>query len=502
MEVIYSIYNRHRLPEFQIETNIIEENGQKKVIKKAITKEAYPHIEDIYKNYFKLKDTIINKNVKLPEILKKKDNFISFEFIEGKNFDKILFEAFLNKNEDEYFKLLDEYYKVLSISFKIVDKLFIPLETENIFKSVNLDLLNNEKKYYLLSYLDPVLSNIIIRDNSYYLIDNEWTLEGNLPVSFIFFRGLLSFYNKHRFEEVLLNRIFKYYKFPDKLIQVYYDMEKDFQYHVYGENLQNKNKYLKKVEKIKDIKKLIEEKDKEIKNQSNWINICQEEVKKRDENVRLLQKEFEEKEKWIAICQEEIKKRDDNTKSLLNTLEDKANYINFLIIQLIEKEAHINTLTHEITEKKSHINNLNHQLTEWNYQITEKETHINNLNHQLTEVYNNIKIASTTKAWKLMCFIRRIKEQLLAGNMGQKKSFLKWIKNKLLKQTVPEELALARFSPINFIPQFFVPAENKLTPRKKIEKTENSSVNVSDNKGSSVQTYDVIFFSIMGVKTE
>ena len=145
MEVIYSIYNRHRLPEFQIETNIIEENGQKKVIKKAITKEAYPHIEDIYKNYFKLKDTIINKNVKLPEILKKKDNFISFEFIEGKNFDKILFEAFLNKNEDEYFKLLDEYYKVLSISFKIVDKLFIPLETENIFKSVNLDLLNNEK---------------------------------------------------------------------------------------------------------------------------------------------------------------------------------------------------------------------------------------------------------------------------------------------------------------------------------------------------------------------
>ena len=345
------------------------------------------------------------------------------------------------------------------------------------------------------------MSNIIIRDNSYYLIDNEWTLEGNLPVSFIFFRGLLSFYNKHRFEEVLLNRIFKYYKFPDKLIQVYYDMEKDFQYHVYGENLQNKNKYLKKVEKIKDIKKLIEEKDKEIKNQSNWINICQEEVKKRDENVRLLQKEFEEKEKWIAICQEEIKKRDDNTKSLLNTLEDKANYINFLIIQLIEKEAHINTLTHEITEKKSHINNLNHQLTEWNYQITEKETHINNLNHQLTEVYNNIKIASTTKAWKLMCFIRRIKEQLLAGNMGQKKSFLKWIKNKLLKQTVPEELALARFSPINFIPQFFVPAENKLTPRKKIEKTENSSVNVSDNKGSSVQTYDVIFFSIINWDT-
>ncbi|MEQ8172134.1 MAG: hypothetical protein ABRQ38_24830, partial [Candidatus Eremiobacterota bacterium] len=269
MELFYSIYNRHRLPNFQIETCIIKENSIKKVVKKALTSDACNHINHIYDSYFSLKDSILNENIKLPEILDKKSDSISFEFIEGESFDKILFRAFLNKDKQEFLGLIDEYYNFLYTSFKTSDKLIITDKTRNIFHDLNLDLVNKERFFFSVSYLDPILDNIILHDGIYYLIDNEWIFQGSFPISFVFFRGILSFYirkNSINIENFIsFNEILKNYNLSNEIIETYNIIEERFSEYVFGKTKQYniKNNYRKK---LLTIEKVIAEKDEKIIN--------------------------------------------------------------------------------------------------------------------------------------------------------------------------------------------------------------------------------------------
>ena len=59
---------------------------------------------------------------------------------------------------------------------------------------------------------------------------------------------------------------------------------------------------------------------------------------------------------------------------------------------------------------------------------------INEQYHQNFLEYNNrLTLVQSTKAWKIMCFFRRINEQFLKGNSSEKKKFLKWLTLKLQK---------------------------------------------------------------------
>lgn len=95
--------------------------------------------------------------------------------------------------------------------------------------------------------------------------------------------------------------------------------------------------------------------------------------------------------------------------------------------QTLQKDIEINKLCQEVLEKE-----------------IEKEF----LNKSLNELYNNIKIAQATKAWKIMCLLRRINKQLFKGNFNEKKKFFIWIINKLFRKPVNSELELINFSPI------------------------------------------------------
>ncbi|GLC87888.1 glycosyltransferase [Lysinibacillus piscis] len=85
---------------------------------------------------------------------------------------------------------------------------------------------------------------------------------------------------------------------------------------------------------------------------------------------------------------------------------------------------------------------------------------LNDSYYQNSLEYNNkLELVQSTKAWKLMCLVRRINEQFLKGSSLDKKQFLKWMKLKISKQAIPKNLELAQFSPIKsqHIEQYRIP---------------------------------------------
>ncbi|HPZ08938.1 MAG TPA: glycosyltransferase [Candidatus Eremiobacteraeota bacterium] len=102
----------------------------------------------------------------------------------------------------------------------------------------------------------------------------------------------------------------------------------------------------------------------------------------------------------------------------------------------------------ETLRQESLLNSLGEELARNREELARTKALNSFLNDSLEQLDNNIKVAGETKAWKIMCLLRRIKEELIKGNINEKKNFLIWIKKKLLRQNVTKDMALHRFSPV------------------------------------------------------
>lgn len=109
----------------------------------------------------------------------------------------------------------------------------------------------------------------------------------------------------------------------------------------------------------------------------------------------------------------------------------------------------------------------------------EMHKRLNDSYYQNSLEYNNrLELVQSTKAWKLMCLARRVKEQFLKGSMFEKRKFLQWMKLKILKKPVPKNLELAQFSPIQLqnTKQYKIPEFNLTSLEKDIFKLDNSEL--------------------------
>lgn len=109
----------------------------------------------------------------------------------------------------------------------------------------------------------------------------------------------------------------------------------------------------------------------------------------------------------------------------------------------------------------------------------EMHKRLNDSYYQNSLEYNNrLELVQSTKAWKLMCLTRRVKEQFLKGSRIEKREFLRWMKLKILKQPVPKNLELAQFSPIQLrnIEQYKIPEFNLTSLENDIFKLDNSEL--------------------------
>jgi hypothetical protein len=252
LQPIYAKYNRNRFTQFQIETTIIQDGLARYVVKKALSAQAYNHIEAIHTGYLWMKDAIVDDGMNQPKIIEKKDQQIIFEFIDGKSLERLLFEAFLDRDKSQYLRFADRYHDLLFGSFNNVKEFQLTPDNNVFLKNVNIDFIEREGLYFPHAFLDLVMDNILVTPNGgYYCIDYEWIIPAPFPVTFVFFRSLSNFYG-FKYGEFnvkgfmpftdLMNR----YGITAYHLEQYENIEKNFQNYIVGDRLYNRSRYLKK----------------------------------------------------------------------------------------------------------------------------------------------------------------------------------------------------------------------------------------------------------------
>ena len=238
MRVLYARYNRHRLPEFQLQTSVLQKDGKLVVEKRAITKAACPHIATLIRLHREL-EPMARTPLRQPAILNESEDAVQFEFVRAPRLDGLWMDAFFARDKDAFVSMLDDYHRFLVGGFPVVDKFNVPQATRDVFDGVDLDALAQERLFLERSFLDPIPDNILVKDGSFYVVDNEWAVEGSLPVSYVLYRGLFEFFvlkcsgfgleSFFSFEEALSR-----YGIAGALANMYRSMEEGFQNYVCG----------------------------------------------------------------------------------------------------------------------------------------------------------------------------------------------------------------------------------------------------------------------------
>ncbi|MBR4175467.1 MAG: hypothetical protein IKR56_09020, partial [Lachnospiraceae bacterium] len=208
--VIYSRHSNERAPQYAIRTDIVSENGGKCVRKYPLNDSAKEHIERLIQNYPRLKadfkDTIF-----IPAACKSHDNGAEFEYIEGENLEKKLLRLLNENNEVGLLALIDEYVE-------------------------NVKALASSKDGSIpLSNLDLIFSNIVIRDDEWYVLDYEWVFDEPSDPEFTIYRALRYFMTGN--ERTLNLGLFSRYGFDGDKLKVYEEKEEAFQQKVAGKRL-------------------------------------------------------------------------------------------------------------------------------------------------------------------------------------------------------------------------------------------------------------------------
>jgi hypothetical protein len=245
LKILYARYSRERHPHFQMKTVIYEENGIKKVMKQAINPSGSAHVRRILQNYEDLK--IHYKEDVLLESIFTGDTLI-FEYIEEVSLDQLILEAALTKNKKKFFSYINLYKKFI---YEVAKNNYCEFSNTDEFiaffeKKYPLDGL----KSFVLPNIDLNFDNIFGVNDNLKVLDYEWVLPFPVPVEFVVFRAVNTFYYAHYSTMnsfVDIDELFELFDIPSERIQHYIDMSIRFANFV-GTNqaTQEQIKYLKK----------------------------------------------------------------------------------------------------------------------------------------------------------------------------------------------------------------------------------------------------------------
>ena len=293
-KVLYAKYNRSRREQFQISTLILEEDGERRVEKRALTDSAKDHISAL-PEYAAAIDRDYANITALPVQIGDDAVVARFPFVEGRSLDEILCE-YLERSiaEQDADIILSELKRTLQdIFLQKESKVFTSsAEYEKLFCNGELfeDLPAVET-----ANIDMIAENIFLWQGKMHCLDYEWTFLFSVPRIFLEFRFLYYFYVKYRkqFVELSLDQIafFEQLDITENMYHSLFDMEEQFQTYVFGENRSERyiDRYKKEV--IDPIKALHEQTGKNeelcetIQNLKDEIDGYQYELEKRGQLI-------------------------------------------------------------------------------------------------------------------------------------------------------------------------------------------------------------------------
>jgi GT2 family glycosyltransferase len=189
MKIHYIKSNSERNEAFGLQTIIYEEKGRRYVKKHPLGPKAKAHFKNLRSSREQLEQTIQNPSIKLVPLVEDKEEELIFSYIEGESFEEKLRTL---KSEEEIEAFLRDYFDLLKSSFSIqrFDAAKDGASLVSYFGERDYSYFDGKEAFEKISNIDLILSNLIEQNGTIYIIDYEWSLPANVPLSFVLYRTI------------------------------------------------------------------------------------------------------------------------------------------------------------------------------------------------------------------------------------------------------------------------------------------------------------------------
>ena len=181
MRIIYAQSTMYRKPEYSVVTQIAEADGERFVLKKALTREAVPFVNGLEKNYQEMVTQYGEEHVAKGELLS--PGVFKMEYVDGETLATNSMRYFATGDFDGFIQNIAYYYSNILVGFE-----------DNPAAIAEPNPLSAKRKYNL----DLNFNNIILAPDfeNFKIIDYEWLLP-SLSKQYVCVRILTVLYNQY-----------------------------------------------------------------------------------------------------------------------------------------------------------------------------------------------------------------------------------------------------------------------------------------------------------------
>ena len=221
---LYTKVSDYRSKKYNLITEIIDIDGKRYARKKAGCDEAKQHLEQIFLNAERLKN-IMEPECKVCDV-KNDDDAALFEFVDGKNYEELLSDAVKESDCAKVYELIASYHDIV---YKMkTQKGFTASER---FSEIFGDFPEDEDMY-VGDYVDVdlIFSNVFMLEKPC-IIDYEWCFDFQIPLDYVFWRGLFTSKAFSLLPDDIKNRIYDEYSLSEEKREYFLEMETKFVEH-------------------------------------------------------------------------------------------------------------------------------------------------------------------------------------------------------------------------------------------------------------------------------
>ena len=281
-------YGLLRKPEYRIKTIIKE----KEVVKTANNEKANSHIERIKENI----EILEKANVKTLD--RYENNSIVSKFVEnGLTLDKCIINLLKDNKKEEALNKIEDFKNEVLLKFETPKNL-----NNNVFAKYNIKYNAKELKelhFIKCGLIDLIFQNCFIIKNDFYVYDQEW-MEPCTPIEYILYRAII--YLPELKDYIKIEDVFEKFNIT-KYIEIFEELDKKMQLnlrdeifwnmHVKSINsiLENNRKDAEKEAeeiKIKQLEKIVFDKEVHIRNLESKIISCNSEIENYANQLRVI----------------------------------------------------------------------------------------------------------------------------------------------------------------------------------------------------------------------
>lgn len=183
-KVIFSKYSNDRNDNYKIHTDILEdEQGKRYVQKTGASEGGKKHIRHMYETALQLQEMYKVSPFAVNQC-RLQDEILELEYVDGKSMEELLDGYLAAKDYESFCRTVRSYGQEMR---RLAVNAFAPCE--DYYKVFGDDAAGApDYKSMSCANIDMIFENLIVRDDSWIVIDYEWTFMFPVPVDFILFR--------------------------------------------------------------------------------------------------------------------------------------------------------------------------------------------------------------------------------------------------------------------------------------------------------------------------